>query len=894
MKKHLLKSLLALALVLITGNVWGETIPQTSTFAEKQFSELADGDVVIFASSKKIAMSNATQTTGKPNQIGISISGTGNSLAITPETGDLAGIAWSIKAVDNGFTFYQYGSTSNRLCITVTNSNTAAKVTDANSSYTTMCMGSDGKNMQFYGATRFLGCYTSGSDWRTYNTEGATNYGGTTTKFYVLNPATPSTDPSISADNVTIEADATSGEIAYTITNPVDGQNVTASTTTDWISDFQYGDGTVTFTTAANTGAEREGVITLSYEGANDKEVTVTQKKATTFASLEALVAAGEPTTAGETVTVTLADEVITKFYTSSTDATKRNGVYLQAGSKEIEIYCSNVPNSWIEGGTISGTLENCTWKNYNGTWELCPGNWNELTYSAPQTYTITIDENIANGTVSANATEAAAGVEVTLTVTPENHYLLDALTVTDASSNLVTVTDNKFMMPASNVTISAEFVEKTKYQVIYANTQGFEMVYEGEKANVPVLESLRGWDFAGWTTALNYTASTTAPTLFDGTVTGNTTLVAVYKKTEAGVGNPEWRKVTSEPADWSGKYLIVFEGDVVNDVTVTPKAFNGSLTTLDVTNNGLDVTISDNVIAINSDNEDAYFTIAKSGTGYSITSESGCTIGNVLNTKGEAQNALKTGDYVNSISLEDDNSVKIGCASSTLQFNANSDQLRFRYFKSINQKPIYLYKYVTGDATTYSLYPSYTVNISSVGFATFYCKKAVTIPEGVTAYYAAYENKTITLNQVQGEVIHQGEGVVLKGEEGSYEFVPTSDVMEDAPNNALFGKEVESEYADLVDDDTYVYTLNVGSNGVSFYHMAESSSLAANRAYMLIPVADFEDGAETIGFRFGDATQIENVNAAKADKYFDLMGREVLNPAGGIYILNGKKVLIK
>ena len=479
------------------------------------------------------------------------------------------------------------------------------------------------------------------------------------------------------------------------------------------------------------------------------------------------------------------------------------------------------------------------------------------------------------------------------VTFSPDEHYQLTTLTVTDASSNPVTVIDNKFTMPASNVTISAEFVEKTKYQVIYANTQGFEMVYEGEKANVPVLESLRGWDFAGWTTALNYTASTTAPTLFDGTVTGNTTLVAVYKKTEAGVGNPEWRKVTSEPADWSGKYLIVFEGAVVNDATVSPKAFNGNLTTLDAINNGIGVTISDNVIAVNSDNEGAYFTIAKNNTGYSITSASGLTIGNEFKSGSTTQNALKAGDYVNSISMTDDSQVEIGCASTTLRFNATSNQMRFRYYGA-NQQPVYLYKYVTGDATTYSLYPSYTVNISSVGFATFYCKKAVTVPEGVTAYYAAYENKTITLNQVQGEVIHQGEGVVLKGEEGSYEFVPTSDVMEDAPNNALFGKEVESEYADLVDDDTYVYTLNVGSNGVSFYHMAESSSLAANRAYMLIPVADFEDGAETIGFRFGDATQIENVNAVEAGKYFDLMGREVLNPAGGIYILNGKKVLIK
>ena len=869
MKKHLLKSLLALALVLITGNVWGETVTykQTSSNAASVSSGTAPtGSSVTFTNTyttKDQLTKNSSMTYTLSGYAGFTI----KSLTMSMHSNKSAGTGkFSFKAgntvlaeIASNTGFNQsawYGSwTQSYVDVSPTLQNTNYVIKDGENVVLTI---SASVNSLFCESITIV--YEA-----------------------------PSTDPSISADDITIEADATSSEIAYTITNPVDGQSVTASTTTDWISDFQYGDGTVTFTTATNTGAEREGVITLSYEGANDKDVTVTQKKVTTFASLEALVAAGEPTTGGETVTVTFTDEVITKLYVSGQYT---NGIGLMAGDKEIEIYCKDVPEEWVVGGTVSATLT-CPWKKYNTTWELCPNSWDELSYTAPQTFSVIIDDEIANGAISASATEVAAGIDVTLTITPDEHYQLTTLTVTDASSNPVTVIDNKFTMPASNVTISAEFVEKTKYQVIYANTQGFEMVYEGEKANVPVLESLRGWDFAGWTTALNYTASTTAPTLFDGTVTGNTTLVAVYKKTEAGVGNPEWRKVTSEPADWSGKYLIVFEGAVVNDATVSPKAFNGNLTTLDAINNGIGVTISDNVIAVNSDNEGAYFTIAKNNTGYSITSASGLTIGNEFKSGSTTQNALKAGDYVNSISMTDDSQVEIGCASTTLRFNATSNQMRFRYYGA-NQQPVYLYKYVTGDATTYSLYPSYTVNISSVGFATFYCKKAVTVPEGVTAYYAAYENKTITLNQVQGEVIHQGEGVVLKGEEGSYEFVPTSDVMEDAPNNALFGKEVESEYADLVDDDTYVYTLNVGSNGVSFYHMAESSSLAANRAYMLIPVADFEDGAETIGFRFGDATQIENVNAVEAGKYFDLMGREVLNPAGGIYILNGKKVLIK
>ena len=73
-------------------------------------------------------------------------------------------------------------------------------------------------------------------------------------------------------------------------------------------------------------------------------------------------------------------------------------------------------------------------------------------------TYTVTIANGIENGTVTASPTNAAAGTEVTLTVTPGSGYELDTLAVTDASNNTVTVTDNKFTMPESNVTVSATF----------------------------------------------------------------------------------------------------------------------------------------------------------------------------------------------------------------------------------------------------------------------------------------------------------------------------------------------------------------------------------------------------------------------------------------------------
>ena len=73
--------------------------------------------------------------------------------------------------------------------------------------------------------------------------------------------------------------------------------------------------------------------------------------------------------------------------------------------------------------------------------------------------YTITIDENIANGTVTADRETAAYGDTVTLTVEADAKYELDTLTVTYGDGNAVTVNnDNTFTMPASAVTVTAAF----------------------------------------------------------------------------------------------------------------------------------------------------------------------------------------------------------------------------------------------------------------------------------------------------------------------------------------------------------------------------------------------------------------------------------------------------
>ena len=98
--------------------------------------------------------------------------------------------------------------------------------------------------------------------------------------------------------------------------------------------------------------------------------------------------------------------------------------------------------------------------------------------------YAVKIDAGIVNGTVAASAQSANVGDAITLTVTPETGYQLKTLTVVDDSQNSVSVTGNKFTMPAANVTVSAEF-EKITYTVAVSQAQNGEVTTDKATAQI-------------------------------------------------------------------------------------------------------------------------------------------------------------------------------------------------------------------------------------------------------------------------------------------------------------------------------------------------------------------------------------------------------------------------
>ena len=186
----------------------------------------------------------------------------------------------------------------------------------------------------------------------------------------------------------------------------------------------------------------------------------------------------------------------------------------------------------------------------------------------------------------------------------------------------------------------------------------------------------------------------------------------------------------------------------------------------------------------------------------------------------------------------------------------------------------------------TWQLVPVTEIEVSVNEFASICLPFAVEV-EGATAY--AVENTTATYATLAEKAdIAANEGAILAGN-GTATLSIIDEATSDWNRNMLEGTTV----------DTYVrgaaYVLANGGNGIGLYKAKMTDGVwknNANKAYLPAPA----NAAESYGLRLPGTTAIEGVvveNEVKA--IYDLTGRRVeAITAAGIYIVNGKKVLVK
>lgn len=238
---------------------------------------------------------------------------------------------------------------------------------------------------------------------------------------------------------------------------------------------------------ATDKYAETTGDFTVVVFDPNEPTVDPDEPTSNVYASLAELVAAGKPATTARKVTVTLTDEEITKIFVTSQGY--RNGIFLQVGEQEIEIYSKNVPEAWLVGGTVSGTLTDCDWKLYSSTWELCPANWDELQYTAPapeevQQYavTYTVPEHgtlvVMNGEEQlTSGAKVDNGTRVTLNITPDASYEFEKWeAIEDGAVKYTCTSDRRYYDVAKDVEFKAYF------RKAFVEPQGMKVTWDLSK----------------------------------------------------------------------------------------------------------------------------------------------------------------------------------------------------------------------------------------------------------------------------------------------------------------------------------------------------------------------------------------------------------------------------
>lgn len=202
------------------------------------------------------------------------------------------------------------------------------------------------------------------------------------------------------------------------------------------------------------------------------------------------------------------------------------------------------------------------------------------------------------------------------------------------------------------------------------------------------------------------------------------------------------------------------------------------------------------------------------------------------------------------------------------------------------------------------SLYVKNSIEVNEDGYATAYSDNAVILPEGLQAAVitgVADGKLTIDYRYNSGDVIPAGTAVLVKGEAGAHDYnLATND------EQAVAGNLLKGAASDVTTegDGCLFYMLSYDANhqNLGFYWAAEDGAAftsKAGKAYLALPQAA---SAGVTGYAL-DGTPV-GIDQATTDAQapaviYTVDGRlvqqtDVKDLPKGLYIVNGKKVIIK
>ena len=194
----------------------------------------------------------------------------------------------------------------------------------------------------------------------------------------------------------------------------------------------------------------------------------------------------------------------------------------------------------------------------------------------------------------------------------------------------------------------------------------------------------------------------------------------------------------------------------------------------------------------------------------------------------------------------------------------------------------------VTNDLTLSIELPEEAIKLAADGYSTYCSENRLDISKttGVTAYIVNNVTET-TVELQEVSVIPAETGFILKGTGNAwYDLYKTEGVADYVSGNQLHGTLTELS----APANTFALSTKKGVTG--FYPVSTGLRIPAHKAYLTLAVGEARTisfGGETTGISLSPDSSPKN-----GEVFYNLEGQRVMTPTKGMYIVNGKKVIIK
>ena len=189
---------------------------------------------------------------------------------------------------------------------------------------------------------------------------------------------------------------------------------------------------------------------------------------------------------------------------------------------------------------------------------------------------------------------------------------------------------------------------------------------------------------------------------------------------------------------------------------------------------------------------------------------------------------------------------------------------------------------------------PAYLVD--GFGWATYYNSAAnMLADEGTTVYTAKLsgDGETLALTKVADRIIKKGQGVILKRSgKGSFLLTATSAAATDSyfASNVLTGVDASTAQATGLE----YFVLGTGSNDLGFYKLSSGINLGSHKAFVVLAAGGHVRAMLLDDSQAAAIGEVTTTEATQPATYTDLLGRKVATPRKGIYMVNGKKTVVR